>query len=705
MSNNEKYLLGRFSINLKAFEKYYPSIAKPLKNYTPLKTFDFIYEENNSLNIKFTDTNCPFYNTNNVIEYSKEQVLKFINENSIQNDSYSKIEDKYGQISFKYTNRLVNIDNENIKSNELGLSYVNSIANCIMVGCGLGYQIAELYERIEIHHLTIIEPNIDLFYASLFCFDWKNLLVFINNNGFGINFIIGKHEDILDRIYSYFSSQGLFLLSSRTLYIHYENQDILDCMKQLVNLRNLTLRQGNIDGYLFGVSHGCYAILNQKKFITTQKINKKICDYPVFVIGSGPSLDDDVPFIRKNQDKAIIIACGTAIDSLYHLGIKPDIYANTEREPYIKDTLEAIPDKKFLDDIILMASDVCHPNTLSCFKHVALFSKGNEPLMKCLKMTFKSLQNLQDIYYMNPLVGNMGVSGAIYLGFRNIYLFGIDNGKRKGRTSIHSAHVSLYKKMGVSDSSGAYIVKTVTAGNFGTECDTNTLYQRSTQNIGLVIEKNAKNNVVCFNCSDGALIPHTVSMHSYELSSKFNNAPQLDKHYIKQQILKKTRTINISKQQIEDLFDMHIFKNICEKITDILNKKVQGRMELLKQMSLVSKELNTNQAIKHFQSSFLDCSLQTFFIEITHALYGNKDEVFCVNVANQMIDCILDFLKEAPDFFMHMPYYIKGEHKKYFSDGKVGKDMPHCSAPKFPILEKIIKFDYVDPQNVFEKKY
>ena len=150
---------------------------------------------------------------------------------------------------------------------------------------------------------------------------------------------------------------------------------------------------------------------------------------------------------------------------------------------------------------------------------------------------------------------------------------------------------------------------------------------------------------------------------------------------------------------------MHIFKNICEKITEILNKKVQGRMELLKQMSLVSKELNTNQAIKHFQSSFLDCSLQTFFIEITHALYGNKDEVFCVNVANQMIDCILDFLKEVPDFFMHMPYYIKGEHNKYFSDGKVGKDMPHCSAPKFPVLEKIYKLDYVDPQNVFEKKY
>ena len=31
---------------------------------------------------------------------------------------------------------------------------------------------------------------------------------------------------------------------------------------------------------------------------------------------------------------------------------------------------------------------------------------------------------------MNPLVGNMGVSGAIYLGFNKLYLFGLDNGKK-----------------------------------------------------------------------------------------------------------------------------------------------------------------------------------------------------------------------------------------------------------------------------------
>ena len=75
----------------------------------------------------------------------------------------------------------------------------------------------------------------------------------------------------------------------------------------------------------------------KKNFVLRhQTLDKKYAKLPVFVIGSGPSLDNDIPFIRKNQDKAIVVACGTAIDTLYHAGIKPDFYACTERTPEIR---------------------------------------------------------------------------------------------------------------------------------------------------------------------------------------------------------------------------------------------------------------------------------------------------------------------------------------------------------------------------------
>lgn len=89
-----------------------------------------------------------------------------------------------------------------------------------------------------------------------------------------------------------------------------------------------------------------------------------------------------------------------------------------------------IPDEHFLDDVILLTGDVIHPYTTALFKHTAIFGKIDEPFYKYALATIKETRKVGFVQLMNPLVGNMGVSGALFLGFKNIYMFGLDNGKR-----------------------------------------------------------------------------------------------------------------------------------------------------------------------------------------------------------------------------------------------------------------------------------
>ena len=71
-----------------------------------------------------------------------------------------------------------------------------------MIGIGLGYHLARLYEQVEVENLVLIEPDTDVFYSSLFAFDWKNLLEYLHQSKHLINFLIGVE-----------SLKNLFLLS------------------------------------------------------------------------------------------------------------------------------------------------------------------------------------------------------------------------------------------------------------------------------------------------------------------------------------------------------------------------------------------------------------------------------------------------------------------------------------------------------------
>ncbi len=700
-----------FKKNIVAFEKYKPEIACKFKNYQPKRAFDFFCTENGTPNLIYLDNNEFLYKTEDPRKFCEEQAIGIIRNFDFYKADFENQNDPYGQITFKYYNAAINYAKKQcIEANNLNLEDFASIPCCIMLGVGLGYQIAEVFKRIEIANFLLIEPDSDMFFASLFTFEWSDILDYFSSENVSLDILFDDKNTILVKLDEYKRKYVFSFATDYFPYVHYNNKKI-DAIIDLINGKFdiLATENGFFDDYLFGMSHACYSITHKKHFVLKTKLCSEYQNLPVFVIGSGPSLDNDLPFIRKNQDKAIIIACGTALDVLYHSGIKPDFYACTERIPEVSQGLSTISDKSFFDDIILLSGDVAHPKTTAYFKHTALFGKADEPLYTYLSKCLSQFKKIMYIQLMTPLVGNMGVTGAIYFGFKNLYLFGLDNGKKVDYDKIHSKYSTLYNERGANDTNGIYQTNEITEGNFGGLCKTGKYFRKSALNMGTIIALEEQNgrHINCTNCSDGIKIEYTIPKHSEELNEDFAKFPIIDKNkFFKYVTLEKTATIDISPNLLTTLFLKDDFDKVCMNIIKLIQTPFSSRIECVKNISKIAEYINMqNQYVDEFHKALISGSIKSIIAIIIKTLYSHPNENMVLNTAKELLEIAKEFLEEAMDLYGLLPNYILEEHRKYYKNGKVGKDTSHCRAPVFPKKNNIIRNNYDDPIRIFKKLY
>ena len=699
----EQFLSDRFKANIQSFKKYLPDIASEFEHYQPQNKIKFVCSKKGVPNLLFLKNNELFFKNSEPFEFCKKQVNILINGHA----SHRKFNGglvKEGYFQDKYLSQIINESKFETKEFE-SIKNTGYSPTAIIFGIGLGYQIAEFLEQIDVQNLILIEPDKDIFYASLHTFDWINLLTFFSTNNLGLK-IITEDKTCINEILDFINKHGKFLASNVIYYVHYKTEKIKDLRRDVENaLVDLTSAMGFVDDYLYGISHGCYSIIHKKNFITKNTLPTDYQNQPLFIVGSGPSLDNDLPFIAKNQDKAIIIACGTAIDALYHYGIKPDFYANTERDPSTAQALETIPDKNFLDDIILLASDVCHPLTVDKFKYTALFGKADEPLYKYLTEKYPQYKSIQYVTSMNPLVGNMGVAGAIYLGFKNLFLFGIDCGTvLKGKS--HSDKTTLYKEYGNSDAVEEYVANRLVEGNLEKTCCTNNLFQMSVRKIEDILALNEEKGIICVNCSNGCKIKHTIPKRSALLAEEFDKKNKIDKVYFKKTFKKNKLTIiNISEEQIYNLFKHQPITKLCSDLIEFISKKRNSIKEYIWMMEEISEHLAYLKTTKEYFlcSSCILPTINHFFVVITQALYLHAKEDNVLDIAENTKRVIIDFLTELPELLEKLPNYIMGEELKHYPDGLVGRNLPHCKAINFPQKQNLIKKLYDDPVKKFTK--
>lgn len=501
----------RFERNMTAFKKYIPSIYEQFHNYTPQRNFKFFCNENGIPNLLWEDSLSPFYGVDPYFD-CKTQIEGVLNSGkSIQTVGFA-IEDN--PLEFVHLNFMNKMMKKQIAAFDLlpTLTSVGSeIPLMLMYGVGLGYQISYIYEKCLPSLFYIIEPDLDLFYASLFAFDWFDFLNFIDNENLQVHIFIGQDKnDIILDIVAASVKYGSYLSAATVGFWHYKSKNIFELIQKTKKEFSLLVSGwGFFDDNTIAMSHTIANVRRNLPFLIKDKfIDNKWESIPVFIVGNGPSLDSAIEKLKKYQNNVVVLSCGSALSALYKVGIKPDIHVQIERTKIVPDSHKLLNDDAFLKDILFLSVDVIHPDCADQFERVGLAFKGFEAGVSFVGMNCPIAAQRDILRSANPLVGNTGVATACRLGFKNIYLFGIDNGfKCDGH---HHSKLSFY-----FDDKGNSKEKLLPSvmlkknnyrlpGNFGGEVETTNVMLHSK----IVMEKLilSYKNINVYNCSDGAMI-------------------------------------------------------------------------------------------------------------------------------------------------------------------------------------------------------
>jgi hypothetical protein len=389
----------------------------------------------------------------------------------------------------------------------------------VCFGLGLGYHLQALLEHIKPVSLCIVEPNLDFLYHSLSVMEWEPILAYREESKLRLTIITYSEPSAMAKAArSHVRCSGPVAIDWARIFVAYPSP-----------LFDAATAEFSRDAQLIGIGLGF--MIDEMEMTRASYMN--MCDgqysmfkrsrialsAPAFVIGSGPSLDDDIDFIRENQDRAIIISCGTAARVLLRNGIKPDFQMLLENGAGPYRALEAVAKEHDFGDAVLIGGNTVEPRVKTLFKEAVFFYR---PALSSYAM-FSPGEDFS-IDEPGPTVANTGVSAALNMGFRELYLFGVDLGTRDKKR--HHSKDSLYRHADdqMEDVQGAMdfdpeVYSSQGVGNFGGLIHTETIMMWTRDALAQLIGR-FRPGAEVFNCSDGLLVENTKPMSSDSIRLK-----------------------------------------------------------------------------------------------------------------------------------------------------------------------------------------
>lgn len=516
---NKKFELKReasqlYDRNLSAFKKYYPNIFCQIEKY---KTHSWvcILDDSGKDNIFHKTRRAFFYHDS---EQDSEELVSYFSLNpskdnvALRQSSTGKF-DHY--IHFSYAEKVEKLIEKNILGH---LELPAEVSSLVVFGICLGRHIDVLLNSYTIQNLYIFEPNLDYFYASLHVFDWDGLFSAAAKGGQRVYLNLGGDgSDYFKDIIAQFYLAGPYSIADTYILTSYYNNRMSKAIAELREELKVVLAFGEyFDHVRYGVAHTYHSLTHNHLFLKENNASYKdleILNMPVFIVGNGPSLDVNFDYIRSYRDRVIVISCGTALYSLYKYGITPDFHAELEQNRATYCWINRVEDKSFLRKIRLISINGIHPETASLFKDVMLCFKSGEASANLFRNGLQRLGfKISEISYAYPTVSNLALNFALHVGFKTIYLFGVDLGYADVKYH-HSKASAYYKKDGseIFSYEKAHGSGDRVKGNFRPYVYTKREFNLSRKLIEDAIRSN-KGAAEIYNCSDGVKIDGAIPL-------------------------------------------------------------------------------------------------------------------------------------------------------------------------------------------------
>ncbi|MFT2112675.1 6-hydroxymethylpterin diphosphokinase MptE-like protein [Marinomonas sp. 2405UD68-3] len=647
----------KFEENLLSFKKFFPEIFDKFLNYIPDDKFNLIVNDNGSANIIDYETGIPMYSDDPVSQISN-QVNENIKNPILGKTDHSSIAGIGNSLNFLHIdlmNSMGEIFSEAKKSLKPNDSLDNKIPSMMIFGIGLGYHLRQLIENRTIGFINIIEPNEDLFFASLFVADWKIILESIDSNGAFLYLGIGKlEEEVFRDIYDRSRNVGIASVSYVWFYQHYPSHKMNKWIEEFrINFHQFFTGFGFFDDALMGIAHTLGNLENKFNLMNTHdSISKEIANFPVVIIANGPSLDQEIESLKALQDKVVIFSCNSASTALVKKGIVPDFHVALERTEATHDFLRDFLPAEIRQKINLLVTNVMHPKVASLFPWTGFGLKGNESGSHLIQLS--QLVNRKPITeilsFCNPLVGNTALSYVCHLGFKNIYLFGVDNGYIDEQHH-HSKSSFYYNSSGKTKIQPLKIGKQVEIpGNFVPTILTDAFMSVGNTQMEKLLESFKERSINCYNCSNGAKIKGTTPLGSDSIYIEPN---KLSKKQVVEYVKENCFSSRCAYEDVEPLLNFEEFSGFCNTMAEILKQNSVNRTNSFDNLLESIRYLYSFKGSAKHLHIFLLFEGEVLYASslLISLLYNFGDDEEILIYYNKALEYWISFIENAPIYY------------------------------------------------------
>jgi len=576
---------------------------------------------NGYLDILNLKNNGYFYNTNTYIDAEERaNALSFENTNSLDllRKGYNGKEllnsELYKDVTpiIDYLNKV--IDYDNIK--------FEKIFKFIYIGTGLGLHIQEIDKKVNSLSTLIIEEELEIFRLSLFTTDYtvfesgdRKLFLSIGENPTDLKTELYKFTDHQKYMnfnikYTTLLQSGLkkkeeiehfYALNGPTMFPY---KIVLENLEKLINF-----------------------VKNEERFLNQHKMSEKLIlkDKKVLMISAGPSVDNYIDWISKNQNKFVIVCVDVIVKKLEKNNIIPDIVVSIDPATRCADFLTT-KDENFLNNSAILFLSQQSPETIKVVENKHYYFSQVMPLV-------------DEIGYLGstPNVGTYSFELAMYLGARELFFIGNDaafnqdTGSRYADDSSFVLTDVMEEKVSNKDSIHLRDVIEV-KGNFRETVKTNRDLSRFRDSYEEAIQNFNYNNIdfVGYNLSDGAHIEGLTSCTFDELESKMLNSSDLNKNIIQQmdKVSQVVKSLDVDE-------DIRILSSIIMKIkkyqkikistkNDFLSNKLDLMIFILESTKKMDSTVYSNLFLDY--TSLIDIYVN-FFLNLKQKDLHTKEEI------------------------------------------------------------------------------
>lgn len=480
----------------------------------------------------------------------------------------------------------------------------------VSYGVGLGFQLKLIWDTWKPKNLIVCEADKEMLVHSLDVFDWASLIDEVRAAGSSITLIVDENDrNMLARLNGAVQGDCIIGLDG-LLALKVSNHPVIN----VVFSEFQSAKTGNLASYMgyvvdeYNMMKNSFRNLREGNRRLLNTVRKKP-ELPVLIVGSGPSLEANLDFVKSVRDNVILMASGSSLAVLLRNGIYPDFQAVLERAKGNYERHVELSKEYDLKQIVAILTTTIWPGTADYFKDAVFFLR---PALSPIGVFCHN--DAEVLNGEGPQVTNTAFAFATRLGFKEIYLLGVDLGARDpSRPRAERAWLTP----GLKQRELTIPVR----GNFGRTVFTDNALIQQRVTIENQIQKINKTGGRVWNLGDGVrihgakpLAPSAVELAEANID-KTSHVEELVQQF---PILSRERFIS-------DWESSQVRQNVCKMIRDLMktvesaeswNHDVIKKIEIINQY--IGKPLKQQYAPRLLRGSILRMAmfLQALMIRV-----------------------------------------------------------------------------------------